>query len=59
MQSGEVIFGMQVDNNELYHGIANQPSRAYYSLYLSDLLFFHILNNEFFRQRLCETALAS
>ena len=31
-----VIFGMQVDNDVLYRGIANQPSHAYSSLYLSD-----------------------
>ena len=46
-----VIFGMQVDNDVLYWGIANQPSPAYSSMYLSDFLSFHILNNEIFRQR--------
>ena len=44
------IFGMQVDNDVLYSGIANQPSPAY-SLYLSDFLSFHTLNDEIFRQR--------
>ena len=45
------IFGMQVDNDVLYRGIANQPSPAYFSLYLSNFLSFHILNDEIFRQR--------
>ena len=44
-------FGMQVDNDVLYRGIANQPSPAYSSLYLSDFLSFHTLNDEIFRQR--------
>ena len=39
----EKSFGMQVDNDVF--GIANQPSHAYSSLYLSDFLSFHILNN--------------
>ena len=46
LQARVVIFGMQVDNDELYRGIANQPSLAYSSLYLSDLLSFHTLNDE-------------
>ena len=46
-----VIFGMQVDNNVLDRGIANQPSPAYSSLYLSNFLSFHTLNDEIFRQR--------
>ena len=41
-----VIFGMQVDNDVLYRGIANQPSPAYFSLYLSNFLSFHTLNDE-------------
>ena len=45
------IFGMQVDNDVVYHGIANQPSPAYSSLYLSNFLSFHTLNDEIFRQR--------
>ena len=47
-----VIFGMQIDNDVLYHGIANQPSPAYSSLYLSNFLSFYTLNDEIFRQRL-------
>ena len=50
VQAGVVIFGMQVDNDVLYRGIANQPS-AYSSLYLSNFLSFHTLNDEIFRQR--------
>ena len=45
------IFGMWVDNDVLYRWIANQPSAAYSSLYLSNFLSFHTLNNEFFCQR--------
>ena len=45
-----VIFGRQVDNDVLYRGFANQPS-AYSSLYLSNFLSFHTLNDEIFRQR--------
>ena len=44
------MFGLQVDNDVLYCGIANQPSHAYFSLYLSNFLSFHTLNNEIFRQ---------
>ena len=51
MQARVFIFGMQVDNDVLYCGIANQPSPAYSSLYLSDFLSFHTLSNEIFRQR--------
>ena len=51
MQARVVIFGEQVDNDVLYHGIANQPSPAYSSLYLSNFLSFHTLNDEIFRQR--------
>ena len=46
-----VIFGIQVDNDVLYRGIANQSSPAYSSLYLSNFLSFHTLNDEIFRQR--------
>ena len=42
------IFGMQVDNDVLYRGIANQPSPAYSSLYLSNFLPFYTLNDEIF-----------
>ena len=43
MQARVVIVGMQVDNDVLYRGIANQPSPAYSSMYLSDFLSFHTL----------------
>ena len=33
VQARVVIFGMQVDNDVLYHGIANQHSPAFFSLY--------------------------
>ena len=52
------IFGMQVDNDVLYRGIANQPSPAYSSLYLSDFLSFHTLNDEIFIKDFSETVLA-
>ena len=39
VQARVVIFGMQVDNDVLYRGIANQPSPAHSSLYLSNFLF--------------------
>ena len=51
MQARVVIFGMQVDNDVLYRGIENQPSPVYSSLYLSNFLSFHTLNDEIFRQR--------
>ena len=51
VQARVVIFGEQVYNNVLYRGIANQPSPAYSSLYLSNFLSFHTLNDEIFRQR--------
>ena len=51
VQARVVIFDMQVDNDELYRGIANQPSPAYSSLYLSNLLSCHTMNDEIFRQR--------
>ena len=50
VQARRVIFVEQVDNDVLYHGIANQPSPAYSSLYLSTFLSFHTLNDEFFPQ---------
>ena len=46
VQARVFIIGMQVDNDVLYRGIANQPSPAYSSLYLSDFLSFHTLNDE-------------
>ena len=51
VQAREVIFGKQVDNDVLYRWIANQPSPAYSSLYLSNFLSFHTLKDEIFRQR--------
>ena len=48
VQARVVIFGMQVDNDVSYRGIANQPSPAYSFLYLSDFLSFHTLNDEIF-----------
>ena len=46
VQARLVIFDMQVDNDILYRGIADQPSPAYSSLYLSIFLSLYI-----FRQR--------
>ena len=51
VQARVVIFGRLVDYDVLYRGIANQPSPAYSSLYLSNCLSFHTLNDEIFRQR--------
>ena len=45
------MFGLQIDNDTLYRGIANQPPHAYSSMHLSNFLSFHTLNNENFRQR--------
>ena len=49
VQARVVIFGMQIDNDVLYRGIANQPFSAYSSLYLSNFLSFNTLNDEIFR----------
>ena len=57
VQARIVIFGMQVDNDVLYRGIANQPSPAYSSLYLSTFLSFHTLM-KFFVKDFCETVQA-
>ena len=46
-----VIFGMQVDNDVLYRGIANPPSPAYSSLYLSNFLSLDTLNDEIFGKK--------
>ena len=51
VQARVAIFDEQVDNDVLYRGIANQPSPAYSSLYLSNFPPFHTLNDEIFRQR--------
>ena len=58
VQARIFIFGVQVDNDVLYRGIANQPSPAYSSLYLSDILSFHTLNDEIFVKDFCETVKA-
>ena len=58
VQARVFIFGMQVDNDVLYHGIANQPSPAYSSLYLSNFLSFHTLNDEIFVKVFSETVQA-
>ena len=55
VQARVVIFGMQVDNDVLYRGIGNQPSPAYSSLYLSNFLSFHTLNDEIFFKDFSET----
>ena len=41
-----VQYCKQVDNDVLYRGIANQPSPAYSSLYLSNFHSLHTLNDE-------------
>ena len=51
VQARVVIFGMQVDNDVLYHGIVNQSSHSFSSMYLSDFLSLNTLNDETFRQR--------
>ena len=43
-------FGLQVDNDRLYHGIENGPSPICSSLYLS-LYLFSFLSLQIFRQR--------
>ena len=48
---------MQIDNDVLYRGIANQPSPAYSSLYLSNFLSFHTLM-KFFIKDFCKTVQA-
>ena len=58
VQARVFIFGMQVDNDVLYCGIANQPSPAYSSLYLSNFLSFHTLNDEIFVKDFSETVQA-
>ena len=58
VQASVVIFGMQVDNDVLYRGIANQPSPAYSFLYLSDFPSYHSLNNEIFIKDFSETVQA-
>ena len=50
VQAEKVISGKQVDNDVFFHGIANQSSHAYSSMYLSNFLYFHTINNKNFRQ---------
>ena len=54
VQARVFIFGMQVDNDVLYCGIANQPSPAYSSLNLSNFSF-HTLNDDIFIKDFSET----
>ena len=58
VQARVVIFGMQVDNDVLYFGTANQLSPAYSSLYLSNFLSFHTLNDEIFVKDFSKTVQA-
>ena len=59
VQARVVIIGMQVDNDVLYRRIANKPSPAYSTLYLSNFLSFHTLNDEiFFVKDFCKTVQA-
>ena len=58
VQARVIIFGKQVDTDVLYHGIVNQSSHAYSSLYLFNFLSFCTLNNESFVKDLCETVQA-
>ena len=55
LQARRVIFGLQIDDDMLYCGIANQPSPTYSSLYMSNFLSFHTLINEIFVKDFCET----
>ena len=41
------IFSMQVDNDVLYRGIANQLTHAYSSLYLSIFLSLYIFHQRY------------
>ena len=54
VQARVVIFGEQVNNDVLHGGIANQPSPAYSSLFLSNFLSFHTLMKLFYND-FCET----
>ena len=58
VQARVFIFGMQVDNDVLYRGIADQPSYAYSSVYLSNCLSFYTLNDKIFVKDFCETVQA-
>ena len=48
VQARVFIFGMLVDNDVLYCGIANQPSLAYISLNLSIFLSLYIFVKDIF-----------
>ena len=50
VQTRVVIFGMQVDNDVLYRGTANQPSHVYFSVYSSNFLSFHTLDIEILKR---------
>ena len=50
LHARRVKFGIQIDDDMLYCGTANQTS-AYSSLFLSNFLSFHTLNDEIFRHR--------
>ena len=54
VQARIVTFGMKVDNDVLYSGIANQSSHAYSSLCLSDFLSFHTLIMKILVKDFCE-----
>ena len=58
VQATVFIFGMQIDNDVLYRRIVNQLPPAYSSLYLSDFLSFHTLNDEIFVKDFSETVQA-
>ena len=58
VQARVFIFGMQVDNDVLYRGIANKPSPAHSFLYLSNFLSFHTLNDEIFVKDFSKTVQA-
>ena len=51
VQARVIIFGMQVDNEVLYRGSVKQLSHSFSSLFLSDFISFHTLNNEVFCQK--------
>ena len=52
VQARVVIFGMQVDDDVLFCGIAKQPFPAYSSLYLSNFPSFYTLNDEIFSSKI-------
>ena len=47
VQARVFIFGMQIDNDVLYCGIANQPSPAYSSQYSSIFLSLYIFHQRY------------